>query len=106
MARGQQVLDETVKKLIKLGSPDAFAISVSLGTLFFLLIGVATCMRIMIAFSGSFSFQLQPFLAAMLGGFVGLYLALGARNPSPAITFCWAGIWAICWWSRPTCFIW
>jgi 3-oxoacyl-[acyl-carrier protein] reductase len=28
MARGQQVLDETVKKLIKLGSPDAFAISV------------------------------------------------------------------------------
>jgi ABC-type transport system involved in multi-copper enzyme maturation permease subunit len=62
------------------------AISVSLGTLFFLFIGVATCMRIMVAFSGSFSFQLQPFLAAMLGGFVGLYLALGARNPSPAIT--------------------
>ncbi|HEX4149855.1 MAG TPA: hypothetical protein VHY20_12740 [Pirellulales bacterium] len=62
------------------------AVSVSLGTLFFLFIGVATCMRIMVAFSGSFSFQLQPFLAAMLGGFVGLYLALGARNPSPAIT--------------------
>jgi hypothetical protein len=62
------------------------AISASLGTLFFLFIGVATCMRIMVAFSGSFSFQLQPFLAAMLGGFVGLYLALGARNPSPAIT--------------------
>ena len=39
------------------------AISVSLGTLFFLFIGVATCMRIMVAFSGSFSFQLQPFLA-------------------------------------------
>ncbi|HEY5314961.1 MAG TPA: hypothetical protein VIK18_20685, partial [Pirellulales bacterium] len=62
------------------------AIGVSLGTLFFLVIGVATCMRIMVAFSGSFSFQLQPFLAAMVGGFVGLYLALGARNPSPAIT--------------------
>lgn len=62
------------------------AIAVSLGILFFLFIGVATCMRIMVAFSGSFSFQLQPFLAAMLGGFVGLYLALGARNPSPAIT--------------------
>jgi ABC-type transport system involved in multi-copper enzyme maturation permease subunit len=62
------------------------AIAVSLGTLFFLVIGVATCMRIMVAFSGSFSFQLQPFLAAMVGGFVGLYLALGARNPSAAIT--------------------
>lgn len=62
------------------------AIAVSLGTLFFLVVGIATCMRIMVAFSGSFTFQLQPFLAAMVGGFVGLYLALGARNPSPAIT--------------------
>jgi ABC-type transport system involved in multi-copper enzyme maturation permease subunit len=62
------------------------AIAVSLGTLFFLFIGVATCMRIIVAFSGSFAFQLAPFFAAMLGGFVGLYVALGARNPSPAIT--------------------
>ena len=29
--------------------------------------------------------QLQPFLAFMLGGGVGLYVALGARNPSKAI---------------------
>ncbi|MCR4415934.1 MAG: hypothetical protein NUV77_26260, partial [Thermoguttaceae bacterium] len=29
--------------------------------------------------------QLQPFLAFMVGGGVGLYVALGARNPSPAI---------------------
>ena len=61
------------------------AIGVSLGTLFFLFIGIATTMRIMVAFSGSFEFQLQPFLAAMVGGGVGLYIALGARNPSPAI---------------------
>jgi hypothetical protein len=39
----------------------------------------------MLAFSGSFQVQLQPFLAFMVGGGVGLYLALGARNPSPAI---------------------
>lgn len=61
------------------------AIGVSLGTLFFLLVGVAVTMRIMVAFSGSFEFQLQPFLAAMVGGGVGLYVALGARNPSAAI---------------------
>ena len=39
----------------------------------------------MIAFSGSFQAQLQPFLAFTLGGGVGLYVALGARNPSTAI---------------------
>jgi hypothetical protein len=61
------------------------AIGVSLGTVFFLFVGVATCMRMMIAFSGSFSWQIQPFLAFMIGGGVGLYVALGARNPSRAI---------------------
>jgi ABC-type transport system involved in multi-copper enzyme maturation permease subunit len=61
------------------------AIGVSLGTLFFLFVGVATCMRMMIAFSGSFHVQLQPFLAFMVGGWAGLYVALGSRNPSSAI---------------------
>jgi len=61
------------------------AVAVSLGTVFFLLLGVATCMRMMIAFAGSFQAQLQPFLAFMIGGGIGLYLALGARNPSTAI---------------------
>ncbi|MBX3412687.1 MAG: ABC transporter permease subunit [Pirellulales bacterium] len=61
------------------------AIATSIGTVFFLVVGIATCMRLMVAFSGSFSVQLQPFLAFMLGGGVGLYMALGARNPSPAI---------------------
>jgi hypothetical protein len=42
-------------------------------------------MRMMIAFSGSFHLQIQPFLAFMLGGGVGLYAALGSRNPSLAI---------------------
>ena len=61
------------------------AIATSLGTVFFLFLGVATCMRMMMAFSGSFQAQLHPFLAFMIGGGVGLYVALGVRNPSTAI---------------------
>ena len=61
------------------------AISVSLGTVFFLFLGVITCVVMMISFSGSFQVQLAPFMAFILGGGVGLYLALGARNPSKAI---------------------
>ena len=61
------------------------AIATSLGTVFFLLVGVATCMRIMVAFNGSFNAQLQPFLAFMVGGGLGLYMTLGAKNPSRAI---------------------
>jgi ABC-type transport system involved in multi-copper enzyme maturation permease subunit len=61
------------------------AIGVSLGTVFFLFLGIATCIVMMISFSGAFQIQLAPFLAFILGGGVGLYVALGARNPSPAI---------------------
>ncbi len=61
------------------------AIAVSLGTVFFLFLGVTTCILMMISFSGSFHVQLAPFLAFILGGSVGLYVALGARNPSPAM---------------------
>jgi hypothetical protein len=61
------------------------AIGTSLGTVFFLFLGIATCMRIMVAFSGSFQVQFMPFLAMNLGGSIGLYVALGLRNPSTAI---------------------
>jgi hypothetical protein len=61
------------------------AIAVSLGTVFFLTVGVAACMRIMLAFSGSFQAQFVPFFAYMILGGVGLYVVLGARNPSTAI---------------------
>nr|HQF15300.1 hypothetical protein [Thermogutta sp.] len=61
------------------------AIATSLGTVFFLFVGVAVCMRVMLAFSGSFQAQLHPFLAFMIGGGAGLYMALGVRNPSNAI---------------------
>jgi ABC-type transport system involved in multi-copper enzyme maturation permease subunit len=63
------------------------AIAVALGTVAFLFVGVATTMRIMVAFGSSFELQLAPFLAAIVGGAVGLYAALSARNPSPAIAW-------------------
>jgi ABC-type transport system involved in multi-copper enzyme maturation permease subunit len=61
------------------------AIAVTLGIVAFLSVGVATAMRIMVAFGGSFELQLAPFLAAIVGGSVGLYAALSTRNPSPAV---------------------
>lgn len=61
------------------------AIGASLGTVFFLSVGVAACMRIMLAFSGSFHAQFVPFFAYMVLGGVGLYVVLGMRNPSTAI---------------------
>jgi len=63
------------------------AIAVALGTVAFLFVGVATAMRIMVAFGASFELQLAPFLAVIVGGAVGLYAALSARNPSPAIAW-------------------
>jgi ABC-type transport system involved in multi-copper enzyme maturation permease subunit len=62
------------------------AIIVSLGTVFFLFLGVVACILMMISFSGSFQGQLAPFLAFIVGGGVGLYVSLGARNPSSAIS--------------------
>jgi ABC-type transport system involved in multi-copper enzyme maturation permease subunit len=61
------------------------AIGVSLGTVFFLFLGVVICIAMMVSFSGSFQTQLYPFLAFILGGSVGLYVTLGIRNPSNAI---------------------
>lgn len=61
------------------------AVGVSLGCVFFLFLGIVTCMVIMVSFSGSFGGQLAPFLAFILGGGIGLYVTLGMRNPSPAI---------------------
>lgn len=66
------------------------AIGVSLGSVFFLFVGVVTCLVIMVSFSGSFQGQYAPFLAFIGGGSVGLYAALGSRNSSPAIF--WAAL--------------
>jgi hypothetical protein len=57
----------------------------SLGTIFFLCVGIALCMTIMISFRGAFQFQLPPFLVMILGGGAALFASLGWRNPSSAI---------------------
>ena len=62
------------------------AIMTSLGTVFFLCLGIAICMVIMVSFRGAFQLQLAPFLAIILGGGAGLLASLGKRNPSPAIS--------------------
>lgn len=61
------------------------SIGVSLGTVFFLFLGVVTLILMMISFSGSFQTQLYPFIAFIVGGGVGLFVSLGSRNPSAAI---------------------
>ncbi|MCD0458411.1 hypothetical protein [Roseiconus lacunae] len=57
----------------------------SLGTVFFLCVGVAICMTIMVSFRGAFQLQLAPFLVMILGGGAALFASLGWRNPSSAI---------------------
>jgi ABC-type transport system involved in multi-copper enzyme maturation permease subunit len=66
------------------------AIATSLGTLLFLFLGIAACMRIMLAFSNSFDYQFAAFLGFIAGGSVAMYVALGGRNPSGAIF--WASL--------------
>ena len=61
------------------------AVAVSLSTVLFLLLGIAVCMRIMVAFGGSFTKQLFAFSSFMVGGGAGMTLAIGHRNPSNAI---------------------
>jgi hypothetical protein len=61
-----------------------------LGAVFFLFVGVVTCLAIMVSFAGSFQGQYAPFLAFIGGGSLGLYVALGSRNPSSAIF--WASL--------------
>ena len=62
------------------------AIATSIGTILFLFLGIATCMRIMLAFSNSFDYQFTTFLGFIAGGSVGLYVALNWRVRSPALT--------------------
>ncbi len=62
------------------------AIGTSLGTVFFLFVGVILCMLMMIGFRGSFERQLAPFLGIILGGGTSLYLGIVSRRPSAALT--------------------
>ncbi len=68
------------------------AILTSLGTVFFLCVGIAICMTIMVSFRGAFQLQLAPFLVMILGGGAALFASLGWRNPSSAILFASFGL--------------
>ncbi|MDA9778129.1 ABC transporter permease [Rubripirellula sp.] len=68
------------------------AILNSIGTVFFLCVGIAICMTIMVSFRGAFQLQLAPFLVMILGGGAALFASLGWRNPSSAIFFASFGL--------------
>jgi ABC-type transport system involved in multi-copper enzyme maturation permease subunit len=61
------------------------AIAHSLGTMFFLFVGVFVCMMLIVEARASYALQILPFLVFILGGSVGLYLSLSAKNPAPAL---------------------
>ncbi len=69
------------------------AIAISLGTVFFLFLGIMTCMLIMISFSTtSFESMLAPFLAFIVFGGIGLFVGLGPKNPSSALALASAAL--------------
>ena len=53
------------------------AIAVSLGTVFFLFLGIVTAMIMMVSFTGNVEAQLAPFLACIVGGSIGFVHCIG-----------------------------
>jgi ABC-type transport system involved in multi-copper enzyme maturation permease subunit len=62
------------------------AIANSLGTMFFLFLGVFVCMMLIVEARSSFFQQMTSFLVFILGGSMGLWASLTHRNPSAALT--------------------
>jgi hypothetical protein len=62
------------------------AIANSLGTMFFLFLGVFICMMLIVEARSSFFQQMTSFLVFILGGSMGLWASLTHRNPSSALT--------------------
>lgn len=62
------------------------AIANSLGTMFFLFLGIFICMMLILEARSSFWLQLPSFLVFILGGAIGLSASLTHKNPSPALT--------------------
>src|SRR4029079_19077477 len=62
------------------------AIANSLGTMFFLFLGVFVCMILIVEAGSSFFQQMTSFLVFILGGSMGLWASLTHRNPSAALT--------------------
>lgn len=62
------------------------AIVNSMGTVFFLFIGIFVCMILIVEARSSFALQLPSFLIFIVGGSIGLWASLTHKNPSPALT--------------------
>lgn len=61
------------------------AIAHSLGTVFFLFVGMFICLMLIVEARSSFALQFPPFLLFILGGSLGLTASLTRKNPSPAL---------------------
>lgn len=61
------------------------AIANSMGTIFFLFVGIFVCLLLIFEARSSYAFQLPQFLLFIVGGSLGLWLSLTHRNPSPAL---------------------
>lgn len=62
------------------------SIVVSLGTMFFLFIGIFIFMMLLVEARSSFLLQFQSFIVFIGVGSIGLWAALTHKNPSPALT--------------------
>ncbi len=62
------------------------AIAVSLGTMFFLFIGIFVFMMLLVEARSSFFLQFQSFILFIGAGSIGLWAALTHKNPSMALT--------------------
>lgn len=61
------------------------AIANSLGTMFFLFIGIFIFMMLLVEARSSFAIQIQTFLVFIVAGAMGLYASLSHKNPSGAL---------------------
>lgn len=68
------------------------AIANSLGTMFFLFVGIILCMVLILQARSSYALQLPSFLVFIVGGSLALGASLNARTPAPAL---WLSAWVL-----------
>lgn len=68
------------------------AIATSLGTMFFLFVGIILCMILILQARSSYALQLPSFLVFIVGGSLALGTSLNARTPAPAL---WLSAWVL-----------
>lgn len=68
------------------------AIANSLGTMFFLFVGILLCMVLILQARSSYALQLPSFLVFIIGGSLALGASLNNRTPAPAL---WLSAWIL-----------